>query len=59
MKDNRKKHISFRYYTTSRVETPVNTIISRGNKKLDIDIKILKCNGNSMQIAIEGIQTID
>ena len=58
VKDNRKKHISFRYYTISRVETPVNTIISRGTKKLDIDIKILSAMATQCKLQLKEFRQL-
>ena len=58
VKDSRKKHISFRYYTTSRVETPVTTIISRGNKKLDIDIRILSAMATQCKLQLKDFRKL-
>ena len=58
VKDNRKKHISLRYYTISRVETPVNTIISRGNKKLDIDINILSVMATQCKLQLKDFRLL-
>ena len=58
VKDNRKKHISFRYYTASRVETPVNTIISRGNKKMDIDIGLLSVMAAQCKLQLKDFRQL-
>ena len=58
VKDNRKKHIYFRYYTTSRVETPVNIIISCGNKKFDIDIGIFSAMATQCKLQLKDFRQL-